>query len=403
MCPIFPTKMALLFSALMLTTRSQFHIICFIVWPKINNTIAPERSFLSCKWADLSPLVNATLSKMPRTKELSERLKKTIVDHYKAGSGYKKIAKELSIHISTARKVIAKWKVLKTTSNVPRSGRPRKISEKTARILVREAKRNPRVTSRQLQVELAESGVHVHTSTISRHLTTAGLSARTPRKKPLLTRKHREARLKYAKTNIEKPQDFWNNVLWTDETKIELFGHMDSRYVWRTPNTAYEEKNLVATVKHGGGSIFLWGCFAASGTGRLENIDGIMNSQLYQEILGRNVAPSVKQLKLKRSWVFQQDNDPKHTSKSTKSWMEKKKYKLLDWPSQSPDLNPIEMLWGDLKRRVHTRRPKNLDQLRKYCQEEWKKIPVERCKRLVEGYKRRLKAVIAVKGAQTKY
>ena len=89
---------------------------------------------------------------------------------------------------------------------------------------MREAQRNPRVTSRQLQEELAVLGIHVHISTISRHLTTAGLAARIPRKKPLLTRKHRETRLKYGKTYINKPQHFLNSVLWTDEAKIELFG-----------------------------------------------------------------------------------------------------------------------------------------------------------------------------------
>ncbi len=69
----------------------------------------------------------------------------------------------------------------------------------------------------------------------------------------------------------------------------------------------------------------------ASGPGRLAIIDGAMNSALYQKILKENVQPSVCDLKLKRTWVTQQDNDPKHTSKSTSEWLNK--IKVLEWPS----------------------------------------------------------------------
>ena len=89
--------------------------------------------------------------------------------------------------------------------------------------------------------------------------------------------------------------------------------------------------------------MMFWGCFAASGTGYLECVQGIMKSGDYQRILGCTVEPSVRKLCLRpRSWVFQQDNDPKHTSKSTQKWMAIKRWRVLKWPAMSPDLNPVE-------------------------------------------------------------
>ena len=104
---------------------------------------------------------------------------------------------------------------------------------------------------------------------------------------------------------------------------------MDQRYVWKRKNEAYAEKNTLPTVKHGGGSVMLWGCFASSGTGNLQRVEGKMDSIKYQEILGENVMPSVRKLKLGCYWTFQQDNDPKHTSKSTEAWFQKKSSKIV--------------------------------------------------------------------------
>ncbi|KAF7693217.1 hypothetical protein HF521_008533, partial [Silurus meridionalis] len=128
--------------------------------------------------------------------------------------------------------------------------------------------------------------------------------------------------------------------MWSDETKIELLGHNSTKRVWRKKNDEYHPKNTIPTVKHGGGSIMLWGCFSAHGTGRLHCIKKRMTGAMYCEILGNNLLPSVRALKMGRGWVFQHDSDPKHTA-INKEWLCKKHIKVLAWPSQSPDLNPI--------------------------------------------------------------
>ncbi len=107
-------------------------------------------------------------------------------------------------------------------------------------------------------------------------------------------------------------------------------------------------------------------------------IDGIMNSQMYCSILKEKMLPSLRALG--HHALFQHDNDPKHTSKATVGFLKKNRVKVIQWPSMSPDLNPIEHLWGILKRQVEHHSPSSIQSLKEVILEEWKKIDLAKCR-----------------------
>ena len=168
----------------------------------------------------------------------------------------------------------------------------------------------PIVTLTELQSSSEAMGDPSRRITVSAAFHQSGLYSRVARRMPLLSKRHLTARLEFSKRHLKDSQTIRNKILWSDETKIQLFGLNAKRHVWRKPDA-------LPTVKHGGGSIMLWGCFSAAGTGRLVRIEGKMNGEKYREILDENLLQTTQDLRLERRLTFQQDNNPKLTAKTT--------------------------------------------------------------------------------------
>lgn len=348
-------------------------------------------------------IVRNLLTKMPKVKEYSTDLKEAVIAALQNGRSQASVSRDFGL----SRQIVSVWnrkfQSCGTVNNAQRSGRPRKTTERVDRDIRRRSVANPRLTAVDITRDINISyGVNVHVSTVKRRLNNLGLNGRRPSKKPLISVKNRKARLSFAtKYKSWTPQQ-WSTVLFSDESKFNIFSSDGIRYVRRPVNTRDNVRYQVPTVKHGGGHVMVWGCFSRAGVGPLVNIEGIMDRFKYADILRENMLRHAEET-FGGNWLFQHDNDPKHASKHVKTFLAENGVCVLEWPSQSPDLNPIEHLWDVLDRRIRQQNITSKTTLHQALCEEWPKIPISVIQKLIDSMPARCQAVIKSNGYATKY
>lgn len=131
--------------------------------------------------------------------------------------------------------------------------------------------------------------------------------------------------------------------------KIKFSGNNQNYMVRRELNSAYKPENTILTVMHDEGSIMGWGGSSSDDTRDLYIIKGTTNSQTYCEILENHLCNFASRVSMGTHWVFQEDNDSKHTSRQTSEWLNRGGATVLEWSSQSLYLNPIESLLKEFR------------------------------------------------------
>ncbi len=130
-------------------------------------------------------------------------------------------------------------------------------------------------------------------------------------------------------------------------------------------------------------SVMIWAAMSSAGVGPLCFLKSTVNAAIYQEILEHFMLPSVDKLYGDADFIFQKDLAPVHTAKGTKSWFKYHGVTVIDWPANSPDLNPIENIWAVVKRKMRDTRPNNADDLKAAIKATWTSITPEQCHRLI--------------------
>jgi transposase len=299
----------------------------------------------------------------------------------------KKIHTLTKIPTSTIYYNLKKLKNTGKVAQVKRAGRPRTYSNEVSQKIRRYVQKNPSITTRTL---VAELGGAISQSTVVRHLRTLGYKNDLPRAVPMLTLLQKEKRVDWAKRHLN---DDWNKTLFTDETAFQLFRNTVGQW--------YKGARPIRRVPKNRRKIFAWGGFSKKGKTDLFCFREIMTAEFYVGILKKNIE-GIKGM-LGKKFRFQQDNDPKHTSRLAKSYLEKNVPEVIDWPAGSPDLNPLENLWSLVKKNVEKRMPRNLNELESFMVEEWQQIPNSTLNSLVKSMKNRCELVLKNNGDYINY
>lgn len=218
--------------------------------------------------------------------------------------------------------------------------------------------------------------------------------------KPPLTKCHKAARLDFALNHMTWTGE-WRNVIFSDEKKFNLDGPDGFKYYWHDLRS---DKAIAMSRNFGGGSLMVWAAFSFSSKTPICKISTNMNSDKYIDLLEDCLIPFVEE-NHNENVIFQQDNAPIHNTKKTKKWLRQKDLPLMTWPARSPDLNPIENLWGILSRAVYknNKQYNNVKELENAIRQEWQKINVTTLRNLIGSMQNRVLQVIRRNGGTTSY
>lgn len=317
----------------------------------------------------------------------------------------REIACQCAIGVATVNRIIRQHSETGSVSpqRSGKCGRKRKTTKRDDAVLLRLSKLNPRKTSDMLRKDLEMTGVHLDSSTVRRRLLEGGRKARKPMKKQLLTTSMKKKRLFWASTYKGWSVEQWRKVVFSDESHFEVQGQR-CQFVRRADGESITPKHILQTVKHPEKKMF-WGCFTYSGPGPLCPVTGMMNSSSYIQILGSKLVPELHKQFPDGTGVFQQDLAPCHTSKLVQRFFKKERITCLQWPGNSPDINPIENLWAICKARLRKLDCSTKEKMICSVIQVWfhdAEIKLM-CQKLIDSMPKRVSALLKAKGGHIKY
>lgn len=322
------------------------------------------------------------------------------------GLSQREAAARLNISRSTLQYALQRHRETGLYTRRHGSGRLRSTSSRDDRFIALQVLRNRFLTAVEITTRLRLiRNVTVSERTVRRRIEERNLRARRPARGPALLRRHRVARLRFARLHVNWTIRQWSNVLFVDESRVALRAPDGRERVWRRRGERFLPITTRQVAPFHGGSIMIWGGICLRARTELVLVNGNMTAARYiTEILEDHVMPFVEFIG-NQDFLLMHDNARPHTATSVLRYLAEVGIQKVEWPAHSPDLNPIEHIWDNLKRKIRasSNPPETLDELRIAILRTWEEIPQQDIRDLIVSMRSRCQAVIRARGGNTRY
>lgn len=324
----------------------------------------------------------------------------------KTSMSWKDISATIGSPVETCRSA---WKRYRKIEGLPKKIKTSRsiITGRIGLLIKRVVYSNPKIPYRDIPAALIALEVSVEecpsATTIQTFLKLNSIQKLPLNKKPMIHERNQLKRMIFARSNVEESENFWKSIIWSDETSFKSIPKNQNQSAYMHSKTPMRLRPINPQVQNGGFTVMFWGCFSWYGLGPLKAIDGSMRQGPYIELLKEELLPELEAAPV--HMTFMQDNAPCHKALSVMRFLEAEDIPTLEWPPQSPDMNPIENLWAIIKGRRQKKFgiPTSRDQLIDQVYATWLEITPELCKTLAMSAVHRLEDCIKVNGKATMY
>lgn len=288
--------------------------------------------------------------------------------------------------------VIKKYSNTGMIYDLPRSGRPKALSENSHQQIDKWLQENNELTTTNILNSLISQGARISRSSVGRAIQRLGWSGKTTRYCQLIREANKQKRMDFCQHMLSTRENFYD-IIFTDETLVQLKPTHRKSYHKKGQQRRFRPKP-----KHPV-KVNVWGGISSRGATDVVIFTGIMDAQLYTRILSTALIPFMNKHPTV-SFRFQQDNDPKHTSRVARDFFTTHGVNWWKTPAESPDLNPIERVWHHLKLYLtYHVKPRNKSELVEGIKEFWKtKLTISQCRRYINHLHKVLPVIIAKDG-----